>query len=566
MRVRARIVAVVSSVLLTTGCLASADVAPRPDDRQRVVQGHSIGAEPPQPKPSFVVVLMDDFSMDLLPTMPQARAMAREGASYEQAFVVDSLCCVSRTSLLTGQYPHQTGVRINTANTPNAVGPLGGYQAFEAYGNSERSVNVQLQEAGYTTGLIGKFLNQYEPVDEVGVPPVPPGWSSWQPVFGGAYDGWDFRMLGTDADGEVTLEHITAPPADASASEKDAVYADTVIADRAVEFLRANDPGDEPYFLLVAPYGTHSRTRPEGHYPDDPGFPPAFADRPGPESPGNCGLMTCTDLDASALPGFGDDQTDNAPYYADGSAAPQWRPPLGPAYEPGATAALRQRAQMAQSLDRLLARVRAEVGPDTYVVLTSDNGFHLGRYGLGHGKGSPFDADVRVPLIVTGPGVEPGPRQEVVSNLDLAPTLERLAGLRPPDYRSGTSLVPTLDDPGLSRRRHTFFEHTWARSLGLDPDGQYAGGTIDSIPSYVAVRSRHALLVRLDLDPAWEGVEHAYELYVYGTDGWERRNAYADPRQRDRVARLTALLDRFTVCQAITSDQPVPRACRALTR
>ena len=126
--------------------------------------------------------------------------------------------------------------------------------------------------------------------------------------------------------------------------------------------------------------------------------------------------------------------------------------------------------------------------------------------------------------------------------------------------------MPTLADPSVERRRFTFFEHTWAKSLGPDPDAGYSGGTIDAIPSYVAVRSRRALLVRFDLDPTWEGVDHAYELYDYGAVGWERRNAYADPGQRDRVARLTALLDRFTACQSVTLDRAVPRSCRHLTR
>jgi len=571
MRVRAGIVATVSSVLLASGCVATADPARERSERPRVVEGTRITQGQPQQelpeRPSFVVVLMDDFSLDLLRTMRQAQVMAREGASYDHAYVVDSLCCVSRTSLLTGQYPHQTGVRTNTANTPNPVGPLGGYEAFEAYGNAARSVNVRLQRAGWTTGLVGKFLNEYYLGDGVELPPVPRGWSSWQPVFPDAYDGWDFRMLRTDADRGAVVEHVAAPPAEASPAEKDAAYAGTVIADRAVEFVRQNERRDAPYFLMVTPFGPHSRVRPEGHYPGDPGFPPAFDDRPGPGAPGNCGPVDCSDLDASGLPGFADDQTDNAPVHADGSPAPQWRPATvsSPDAEV-ATATMRQRAQMVQSIDRMVARIRAEVGPDTYVVLTSDNGFHLGRYGLGQGKGSPFEADVQVPLIVTGPGVVPGARSEMVSNLDLAPTLERLAGLAPPAYRAGTSLVPTFGDPELSRRGHTFFEHTWAKSLGPDPDASFAGGTIDSIPSYVAVRSRRALLVRFDLDPTWEGVDHAYELYDYRADGWERRNAYADPRQQARVARLSALLDGFTACQSVTLDQPVPRSCRDLTR
>ena len=115
---------------------------------------------------------------------------------------------------------------------------------------------------------------------------------------------------------------------------------------------------------------------------------------------------------------------------------------------------------MAQSADRLVSRILRSVGPDTYVVLTSDNGFHLGQNGMGRGKGTPYDTDVRVPLLVTGPGVVPGKRREVTSNIDLAPTFEELAGLPPVPYRSGVSLVPTLGQPQLVRRSYAFLEHT----------------------------------------------------------------------------------------------------------
>ena len=152
-------------VVLATGCgtrtAPSADPPadpPRPDHQAR----HPGQRLVPDRTPSIVLVLMDDATTDLVQTMPQARAMARDGASWEHSYVVDSLCCVSRSSLLTGQYPHQTGVLTNTANTPNPVGPLGGWEAFEAHGNAERAVNVRLQRAGWTTGYVGKFLNQYE--------------------------------------------------------------------------------------------------------------------------------------------------------------------------------------------------------------------------------------------------------------------------------------------------------------------------------------------------------------------------------------------------------------------
>ena len=516
------------------------------------------------PPPNVVLVLMDDFSMDLLPTMPNAARMRRLGAAYEHSYVVDSLCCVSRASLLTGQYPHQTGVLTNTANTPNPVGPVGGWEAFESYGNQARSFPVRLQAAGYTTGFVGKFLNQYEIRDGV-VPPLPPGWDAWHVLFGSAYDGWGFASTYVE-DGALRVRRHDAPWSGASAEEKDAAYAGAVTTDLALQFLREHADDPAPYFLQVSPYATHGRLGSDTAYPGDPLFPPAFRDRPGGDQPlGNCGRLACDALGLDDLVGVGDDQADNAPRYADGSPAPDWRGPDPGLSEATALTDLRNRARMAQSADRMLGEILDAVDANTYVVFTSDNGFHLRQHGLGRGKGTPFVSDVQVPLLVVGPGVVPGTRAEVVSNLDLAPTVEELAGLRPAGYRAGTSLVPTFDDLAVDRRDLTFFEHTYAPSLGLDPDAVYSGGKMDVIPSFVAVRSRDALLVRLDLDPSWEGVEHAWEFYDYREAAFERTNTFADPSRPAELSRLRRALVAFDDCGTITGDQRVPARCRALT-
>ena len=128
-------------------------------------------------QPNIVLVLMDDFSKDLLPTMRSVRYMARHGASYDNAYVVESLCCVSRAATFTGQYPHQTGVFTNSPNLPNARGPMGGWRAFAENGGEGRTFALRLQESGYTTGYVGKYLNGYEAMRGHQVPPVPRGWS-----------------------------------------------------------------------------------------------------------------------------------------------------------------------------------------------------------------------------------------------------------------------------------------------------------------------------------------------------------------------------------------------------
>lgn len=540
---------------------AGADMDQSAGVRTPVVQPSEQPSTGPAKKgrPNIVVVLMDDFSLDLLQTMHSAETMRKRGASYDRAFVVDSLCCVSRSSFFTGQYPHQTGVRTNTSH--GRTSDLGGWPAFAGHGNEARSFNVRLQESGYHTTFIGKYLNEYEWTPTRDVPPLPPGWSDFRTVFGSAYDGWEFASTKIEGDRLVIQEH-PAPPEWASEEEKDAAYAGQVIEDMAVETVRQRERAGSPYFLEVAVYAPHNRTLPVGHYDDDPLFPPMFRDRSDPDS---CGRVRCADLTVDDLPGFGDQRADNRPRRLDGTAARAWNTGRRMSAD-AAEMHLRDRARMTRSIDRTVRRILRAVGEDTYVILTSDNGLHLGQQGMNLGKGTAYATDVHVPLLVVGPGVEPGVRREVVSNIDLASTFEELAGLPPAPFRSGESLVATFGDPTLNRRSYAFFEHTQQTLSTGDPDAALTGGELDRIPSYTAVRSRDALLVRLDMDPSPDGVDWAYEFYSYRDHDFEKRNTFAQPRHQREVRELMAKLEAFDGCLASVGDAPVTRACRRLTR
>ena len=304
----------------------------------------------------------------------------------------------------------------------------------------------------------------------------------------------------------------------------------------ALDFIRTHRDDEAPYFLEVAPYAPHSRTSPTPAYPGDPLFPPAFGDRPGRTAAGTAtaGWSAATARPRPTCPGTATTCADNAPRTAPTAPIPrpQWRPDVTLSADRGPARDLRDRARMVQSIDRTVERILDEVGPDTYVVLTSDNGFHLGQHGLGRGKGTPYDSDVHVPLLVTGPGVVPGPRTEVVSNIDLASTFEDLAGLDSPATGPAPRSRRRSRTRPLDRRGYTFFEHTWAPSLGFDPDRPYSGGTLDVIPSYTAVRSKDGLLVRLDLDPDWAATDIAWEFYSYAEAPYERTNRVRRPGVR----------------------------------
>ena len=587
-------IAAVAVTLIAAVALALLPVLlPAPDDARPVSPGARAGGpdgpsatpsatpevvDPPRGLPTepanVVLVVMDDFSLELLRTMPHVVALQDRAATYDNAFVVNSLCCPSRAATFTGLPPHLNGVLANTSGGP--LGALGGYRAFAANGNEERSYNVSVQAAGYRTGFVGKYLNEYEPpLVAPGVrvaPPLVPGWDDFAAVSGGAYQGWGFWV--TDrVDDTLELEEYPEPDRDAETPRVvDRTYAGRVIADEALSLLRRyqrrDERRDQPWLLHVAPYGTHARTQPT--YPGEPFFPPALRDRPRRKQPdGNCGLVVCADLSVADLPGYADPGEDNAPFYLDDTVegggitpAPSWRTePLVLTEERGSRQ-YQDRARMAQSIDRMIGKMIKRLGSalddDTFLIITSDNGFHLGQYDLNGGKGLPYDSDSRVPLVVAGPGVVPGRRAQAVSNLDLAPTIEALTGADVGEKRAGLSFTDSLAAPQAPGSSYAFMEHTYGPALPGEPDADLGSGArLDIIPSYVAVRGPGALLVRVDLDRSFYGEDFAWELYRYDQP-WEDVNVFDTDHDLPYALDLRRRLEAWADCE--------PKRCRRLTR
>ena len=277
-------------------------------------------------RPDLVLIVMDDFSLELLATMRRARQMKAEGASYKNAFVVDSLCCPSRAAIFTGRPPHQTGVLTNNPNHRRK--PIGGFDAFAQYGNIARSFNVTLQQSGYVTGFVGKYMNGYDPTHGQEALPAPPkvrGWSEWEAILDGGYNGWGFHSTRLRSDGTLVLDAHRKP---ALADPRiDRYYATNVAAQKAVAFIRRHRSGGAPYFLEVAVFGPHYQL--DAAYRGQPLFPSAMADRAPVGNPGggNCGPRACSRLRLSDLVGYDDARGDNAPTYLlpDGTTRPRHR-------------------------------------------------------------------------------------------------------------------------------------------------------------------------------------------------------------------------------------------------
>ncbi|MCB1270922.1 MAG: sulfatase-like hydrolase/transferase, partial [Microthrixaceae bacterium] len=111
--------------------------------------------------PNIVFVLLDDLDETATPywdAMPATKALVADtGRSFTESFSPTPICCPARASILTGQYGHNTGVLTNG-------GEQGGWETFTEGGGEDRAVSVHLQQRGYRTMFVGKYLNGYEEV------------------------------------------------------------------------------------------------------------------------------------------------------------------------------------------------------------------------------------------------------------------------------------------------------------------------------------------------------------------------------------------------------------------
>jgi N-acetylglucosamine-6-sulfatase len=475
---------------IAAGLIVAASWAPAAanDSRSKpagaALAGAPLAVPVPSNKPNIVFVLTDDLSWNLVKYMPQVKKLQRDGLTFSNYTVTDSLCCPSRSSIFTGKFPHDTGVYTNNA-------PDGGFTVFHDRGNENHTYATALHASGYATGMMGKYLNGYVPTQKY----VPPGWSEWD-VSGKAYREYDYNL---NENNQVV--HYGSKPAD---------YLTDVMSAKGASFIKRNAAAKTPFALEIAAYAPHSP------------YAPAAAD-----------------LDK--FPGLKAPRT--KAYDALPANAPAWlaaHGPLTPDQKANLDGIFRKRVQAVQSVDRMIGNLRATleasgVADNTYFVFSSDNGYHLGEYRLGAGKQTAFDTDVHVPLVVAGPNIKAGTsRDEVTQNIDLAPTFEDLAGLPIPSSVDGHSLVSLLGGQKSSDwRTGALIEHHGPDAVAGDPDAQTAFQGIP--PTYDALRTATYTYV--------EYRNGQVEFYDRAKDPDELHNIAGDLTP-DRLAALhQALLD-----------------------
>jgi N-acetylglucosamine-6-sulfatase len=457
--------------------------------------GRSLPTGPYSKKPNIVFILTDDLSDNLVKYMPHVVALEQTGMTFTNYTVTDSLCCPSRATIFSGKFPHNTHVYTNNP-------PDGGYEEFHLRGEEKQTFATALESAGYKTAMMGKYLNGYLVGRNIGVNPpeyIPPGWTTWD-VGPGSHRDYDYHL---NIDGQVKNYGHTA---------KD--YVTDVLGGYANNFVESSAMARKPFFLELATYAPHKP------------YTPAPAD-----------LHSFLNLKAPRGSSF-----DRIP-----TGAPRWlshRSKLSPQLLHDINTVFVKRVEAVQSVDRVIGSIESTLEKtgqlsNTIFVFNSDNGYHLGEHGLGIGKLTAFDTDIKVPLIVSGPGIPAGSVQsDVAENVDLAPTFEQLGGAKTPSTVDGNSLVPLLHGHHPAWRRYALVEHHGPATVPGDPDRQTF--TAGNPPTYNAIRTRNFIYVRY--------VTGAREYYDLRTDPAENHNVVGT-LPPSRVHRLNQIMSGLVRCK-----------------
>jgi arylsulfatase A-like enzyme len=385
-----------------------------------------------QKKPNVVVILTDDQRYDTLWAMPKVQnLLVDHGVQFNQGFVVNSLCCPSRTSILTGDYSHTTGVWRDNP-------PFGGYPTFSGNGDEESTLATWLHADGYRTALFGKYLNGYEDAAAAGT--IPPGWDSWNAFSRAGY--YNYRAFVHNR-----LHKFSGHPRD---------YSTEVLAGEASSYIQKTK---SPFFMYFAPYAPHRPATPSDRYKHrfshlDPYHPRSY-----------------NEGDVSDKPQYIQDQ------------------PRIHKKQARAIKRFRQRQyQTLVSADNAVGKIVSALDQagqleNTIIFFLSDNGIAWGEHRW-TSKKVPYEPSIRVPYVVRyDPMTSQGSvdQSNMVLNIDIAPTIAQLAGAKAPAM-DGMSLVPLLDGTATDWRQDFLVEHL-SKNRAQAP------------PTYCAVRSEDYMYV-----------------------------------------------------------------------
>jgi arylsulfatase A-like enzyme len=430
----------------------------------------------PAHRPNFLFLITDDQRYDALGEVqkeqgaaarwpwfktPNMDRIANEGVRFRNAFVVHSLCSPSRAAFLTGQYGHRNGVMDNSTHLSSNV-------------LNQASI---LRDAGYKTAYVGKFHMAFQE-DRPGFDFVASYTSQ------GEYYGSTFLVNGSPI--------------------KSTNWVDDVATDYALDFIRTNRT--QPWMMMLGFKTPHTPRQPPErarHRFEGESVRPAVNLKMTPSygkgqrafKGEEIGKPVETDTDS-----FGSD-----PYLLN--------------YFQSISAVDDDVGRILNELDKL------NLAEDTVIVFVGDNGYYLGDHGLGD-KRSAYDESMRIPMLMRYPrsGVSGKVIDEMVLNIDLAPTFLDLAGISPPKEMQGQSWVPLLHGDASHWRQEFMFVYLFERAL-------------PATPPMLALRTPTAKLIQYPDRRAWT------ELFDLKADPYEQHNLANDPAHAELRKQLENDLD-----------------------
>ncbi|MFZ4600159.1 MAG: sulfatase [Terrimicrobiaceae bacterium] len=371
----------------------------------------------PPTRPNVLFIAVDDLRPEIAVfgekgvATPNLDRLAGTGTRFTRAYCQFPVCGPSRASLMSGLRPTDTRFVIDRRQP-----------SLESDAPGALTLNRHFRDNGYATAALGKIYHDRD--DDL------PGWS---------VPGWNAKMphnhYALPENRAALKANGQYGPATECADVPDNAYPDGIIADEAVRRIEEAAAEGTPFFLAVGFWRPHlpfnAPKRYWDTYPED-------------------SILLSENSDApKGIPGIAMHNHPELRGYAD---IPKGDDPIPESLARrlvhGYRAAVSYSdAQVGRLLDAL---DRTGLGERTIVVLWGDHGWHLGDNGL-WGKESLFERALRVPLIVSAPGLPGGQSSSALVDLvDLYPTLCELAGLSVPPHLEGESLAPLLSAPDRS--------------------------------------------------------------------------------------------------------------------
>jgi arylsulfatase A-like enzyme len=385
-------------------------------------------------KPNVLMIMTDDETLESIRILDNVKKnITDQGTTFSHYYVSFPNCCPSRATYLTGEFSHNDNVRDN-------VPPYGGFHNL----NGDETLPVWLQRAGYWTASVGKYLNTWG--DDGNISP-PKGWNHWY----GLIDPTTYHYYDYSVSNDGTKIDFGHAPTD---------YQTDVLGAEVVKTITARAGTGQPWFLSWTPLAPHAQERETASGENDTGTGSITDTFP---TPADKYKGTLADEKAPRTASFNQKDMSKMPEFF------QKLKPLDPHTIANVQKEYEAELETLKSVDQWVGTIfdtLSKTGQldNTDVIFTSDNGFYHGEHRITYLKVYLYEQGVHLPLMIRGPGFAKGATADgIVGNVDLAPTILKMAGATSPLPLDGRDMHNVAANPDKAAGRGMLLENLTAR-------------------------------------------------------------------------------------------------------